>query len=494
MFAPPISCLYSVQITTTQNNKQEYIMNEKIRHAIFLSTLTLGTFGTLALAGCSESDDPVSQEQEQEQTKSIAQIAAMDETFSTLVAALEAADLVETLAAEGNYTVFAPTNAAFEALPAGTLDALLADPAGDLTKILLNHVINQEVSAAEVVTLTEATSLQGDKVMIEVVEGEVILNGTVKVISTDIMANNGIIHVIDGILLPDLTTEVVEEEVEVEEVDTTTLTITEIAASIEDFSTLVTALQAAELDGVLNGTDNYTVFAPTNAAFEALPEGTLETLLADPTGDLADILLYHVVGSKVPAADVVGLDYATTAQGSKVTIEVVDGKVILNGTTEVTSTDIMAKNGIIHVIDAVILPSDAPKSITDIASSNADLETLTAAVTAAGLATTLSEAGNYTVFAPTDAAFDALPAGTLDALLADAEGSLKDVLLYHVIGSEVNASEVVKLTEATTLNGAKVSIEVVDGKVILDGTSEVIITDIIASNGIVHVIDAVITP
>ena len=465
-------------------------MNEKIRHAIFLSTLTLGTFGTLALAGCSESDDPVSQEQEQ--TKSIAQIAAMDETFSTLVAALEAADLVETLAAEGNYTVFAPTNAAFEALPAGTVDALLADPTGDLTKILLNHVINAEVSAAEVVTLTEATTLQGDKVMIEVVDGEVILNGTVKVISTDIMANNGIIHVIDGILLPDLTTEVVEEEEE--EVDTTTLTITEIAASIEDFSTLVTALQAAELDGVLNGTDNYTVFAPTNAAFGALPEGTLETLLADPTGDLADILLYHVVGAKVPAADVVGLDYATTAQGSKVTIEVVDGKVILNGTTEVTSTDIMAKNGIIHVIDAVILPSDAPMSITDIASSNADLETLTAAVTAAGLATTLSEAGNYTVFAPTDAAFDALPAGTLDALLADAEGALKDVLLYHVIDSEVNAGEVVKLTEATTLNGAKISIEVVDGKVILDGTSEVIITDIIASNGIVHVIDAVITP
>tara|TARA_B110000483_G_scaffold237626_1_gene312734 strand:- start:1772 stop:3175 length:1404 start_codon:yes stop_codon:yes gene_type:complete len=467
-------------------------MNEKIRHAIFLSTLTLGTFGTLALAGCSESDDPVSQEQEQ--TKSIAQIAAMDETFSTLVAALEAADLVETLAAEGNYTVFAPTNAAFEALPAGTVDALLADPTGDLTKILLNHVINAEVSAAEVVTLTEATTLQGDKVMIEVVDGEVILNGTVKVISTDIMANNGIIHVIDGILLPDLTTEVVEEEEEEEEVDTTTLTITEIAASIEDFSTLVTALQAAELDGVLNGTDNYTVFAPTNAAFGALPEGTLETLLADPTGDLADILLYHVVGAKVPAADVVGLDYATTAQGSKVTIEVVDGKVILNGTTEVTSTDIMAKNGIIHVIDAVILPSDAPMSITDIASSNADLETLTAAVTAAGLATTLSEAGNYTVFAPTDAAFDALPAGTLDALLADAEGALKDVLLYHVIDSEVNAGEVVKLTEATTLNGAKISIEVVDGKVILDGTSEVIITDIIASNGIVHVIDAVITP
>ena len=472
-------------------------MNEKIRHAIFLSTLTLGTFGTLALAGCSDSNDPVSQEQEQEQTKSIAQIAAMDETFSTLVAALEAADLVETLAAEGNYTVFAPTNAAFEALPAGTVDALLADPTGDLTKILLNHVINAEVSAAEVVTLTEATTLQGDKVMIEVVDGEVILNGTVKVISTDIMANNGIIHVIDGILLPDLTTEVVEEEEEEEveeEVDTTTLTITEIAASIEDFSTLVTALQAAELDGVLNGTDNYTVFAPTNAAFGALPEGTLETLLADPKGDLADILLYHVVGAKVPAADVVGLDYATTAQGSKVTIEVVDGKVILNGTTEVTSTDIMAKNGIIHVIDAVILPSDAPMSITDIASSNADLETLTAAVTAAGLATTLSEAGNYTVFAPTDAAFDALPAGTLDALLADAEGSLKDVLLYHVIGSEVNAGEVVKLTEATTLNGAKISIEVVDGKVILDDTSEVIITDIIASNGIVHVIDAVITP
>jgi uncharacterized surface protein with fasciclin (FAS1) repeats len=134
-----------------------------------------------------------------------------------------------------------------------------------------------------------------------------------------------------------------------------TADIVDTAIAAGDFSTLVAAVQAAGLEETLRGDGPFTVFAPTDAAFAALPAGTLESLLADPEA-LADILLYHVVAGEVLAADVVGLTSATAANGDTIEIEVVDGTVVLNGSSNVVATDVMASNGVIHVIDAVILP------------------------------------------------------------------------------------------------------------------------------------------
>ncbi len=132
--------------------------------------------------------------------------------------------------------------------------------------------------------------------------------------------------------------------------------IVDTAVAAGSFGTLVTAVTEAGLVETLKGDGPFTVFAPTDEAFAALPEGTLEALLADIPA-LTDILLYHVVAGEVCAADVVGLDSATTVQGSDISIEVVDGAVILNGVTMVVTTDIEASNGVIHVIDSVLLPS-----------------------------------------------------------------------------------------------------------------------------------------
>ncbi|MGE3960188.1 MAG: fasciclin domain-containing protein [Dehalococcoidia bacterium] len=134
-----------------------------------------------------------------------------------------------------------------------------------------------------------------------------------------------------------------------------TADIVDTAIAAGDFSTLVAAVQAAGLEGTLRGEGPFTVFAPTDAAFAALPAGTLDSLLADPEA-LADILLYHVVSGEVLAADVVGLTSATAANGDSIAIEVVNGAVVLNGSANVVATDVMASNGVIHVIDAVILP------------------------------------------------------------------------------------------------------------------------------------------
>ena len=131
-------------------------------------------------------------------------------------------------------------------------------------------------------------------------------------------------------------------------------TIVDIAVADGRFTTLVTALQAAELDSVLSGEDQFTVFAPTDEAFAKLPEGTLDSLLADIPA-LKDVLLYHVTSGSVLAADVVTLDSAPTLQGQEVDISVM-GSLVMVDDANVTITDIMASNGIIHVIDAVILP------------------------------------------------------------------------------------------------------------------------------------------
>jgi uncharacterized surface protein with fasciclin (FAS1) repeats len=136
-------------------------------------------------------------------------------------------------------------------------------------------------------------------------------------------------------------------------------TIVEIAQGNEDFSTLVAALQAAGLVETLQGEGPFTVFAPTNAAFEKLPDGTLESLLEEENREqLTSILTYHVVGAKAMAGDVVGMDEAGTVQGSAVQIMVEDGTVMLQGdnTATVTATDIEASNGVIHVIDTVLMP------------------------------------------------------------------------------------------------------------------------------------------
>jgi transforming growth factor-beta-induced protein len=398
----------------------------------------------------------------------IVDTAVADGRFTTLVAAVEAAGLVDALKGEGPLTVFAPTDDAFAALPEGTVEALLAD-IPTLTDILLYHVVEGKVSAEQVVELTQAMTLQGQYLDIQVMDGKVMIDNA-EVIITDIETSNGIIHVIDAVLLPE------------------SRDIVDIAVEDGRFTTLVAALQAAGLVEALQGDGPFTVFAPTDDAFAALPEGTVEALLADIPA-LTDVLLYHVVEGKVMAADVVELNTALTLEGQYLDIQVMDGKVMIDN-AEVIITDIEASNGVIHVVDTVLLPES--RDIVDIAVEDGRFTTLVAALQAAGLVEALQGDGPFTVFAPTDDAFAALPEGTVEALLADIP-ALTDVLLYHVVEGKVMAADVVELSSASTLLGQDISISVMDGKVMVN-ESQVIITDIEASNGVIHVIDAVLLP
>ena len=267
----------------------------------------------------------------------IVDTAIADGRFKTFVAALQAAELVETLKAPGTFTVFAPTDEAFAKLPPGTLDELLKPENNQkLANILLYHVLPSKVMAEKVVKLTDARTALGQNVTFKVDMNKVYINDA-QIVITDIETSNGVIHVIDTVILPkpDL-------------VDT--------AIADGRFTKLVTALQAAELVETLKGDGPFTVFAPTDEAFEKLPAGTLESLLnPENKQKLSDILLYHVVPGKVIAEEVVKLSSADTALGKAITIKVMDGTVYIND-AKVVITDIQTANGVIHVIDAVLLP------------------------------------------------------------------------------------------------------------------------------------------
>jgi transforming growth factor-beta-induced protein len=407
--------------------------------------------------------------------KTIVDIAVEDGRFTTLVAALQAADLVETLQGEGPFTVFAPTDEAFAKLPAGTLEDLLKPENKQmLTDILLYHVVAGKVMASDVVNLTEAMTVLGKNVAIKVDGGKVYINDA-EVIITDIEASNGVIHVIDTVILP---------PAEVKAMD-----IVDTAVADGRFTTLVAAVQAAGLVDTLKGEGPFTVFAPTDDAFAKLPAGTIDELLkSENKQQLTDILLYHVMAGKVMAESVTDGLIADSALGTSLFFKLDMGNAYVNE-AKILITDIETTNGVIHVIDTVILPKD----IVDAAVFN-KFETLAAALQAADLVETLKGEGPFTVFAPTEEAFMALPEGTLASLLLpENKQTLTNILLYHVIAGNVLAADVVKLESADTVLGQSVTIKVENGKVFIN-ESEVVITDIKTTNGVIHVINAVLLP
>jgi uncharacterized surface protein with fasciclin (FAS1) repeats len=331
---------------------------------------------SIALVGCSDDDEsnPITSSAPS-QTMDIVETAAAAGNFTTLLAAVEAAGLVDALKSEGPLTVFAPTDDAFAALPEGTLEALLQDTDA-LTAILTYHVVPGAVTAEQVVTLSNAATLNGAEVTITVTgEGGVMVDNA-NVIVTDIEATNGIIHVIDAVIVPTSAGSdrgeapsaaasffwgyrmgggwVADAIVEGRLNWLTRYLSIYTVARLAGLNTLTTAVKAADLKYTLKRSGPFTVFAPTEDAFAALPEGTIPALLQDPE-TLANILLYHVTSGRVYAADVVSLDEATMANGGTVDI-MFDGTSVMVNDANVIAVDIMARNGVIHVIDGVLLP------------------------------------------------------------------------------------------------------------------------------------------
>ena len=275
--------------------------------------------------------------------------------------------------------------------------------------------------------------------------------------------------------------------------------IVEVAQNNPELSILVEAVVAAGLVPTLS-TGTLTVFAPTNAAFAALLGEmgiTKDALLANKPL-LTAVLTYHVLGSKVARADVPLGKATTPVSGGFFKIESSNGLKITDGrnrVTNITATDIYATNGVVHLVDRVLLPAD--KDIVATASALPDFSILVEAVVAAGLVGTLQGPGPFTVFAPTNAAFASLLAElgvTKQALLAD-KALLTSVLTYHVVPARVLKAEVPVNTAITTVQGqsftVNASLVITDQK---QRKSNIVATDVFTSNGVIHAVDTVILP
>jgi len=268
--------------------------------------------------------------------------------------------------------------------------------------------------------------------------------------------------------------------------------IVDTAVKAGSFKTLAAALDAADLTGALKGKGPFTVFAPTDAAFAKLPQGTVESLLKpESKGALGNILKYHVVAGNVKSGQVVKISSATTLNGQRVDIAAKNGVVTIDGARVVT-TDIECSNGVIHVIDSVILPSS--KNIPATADEAGQFRILLAAAKAAKLVGALSGDKPLTVFAPTDDAFARLPNGTVESLLKPENlDQLKQILLYHVVEGRVYSDQALTLHETKTLGGKLIRISSRKGGAFIN-ESKLTALDVEASNGVIHVIDRVLMP
>lgn len=455
------------------------IFNQNLRR--ISAMLIVGSL--LVVSACKNDDEPGPDPQ----LKSIVALAQETPQLSYLVDALtKFPDLVEVLSEDGAYTVFAPTNDAFAFALGATGQSSIDDlPEEVLANFLSYHVIGTAaLTAGELGSTLEAAN--GENITVTKDGSAVKLNGATNVVTANIIASNGVIHVVDRVLIPPTILPIVG-------------TVVAPAYFNKNFTTLVAAVKAAspEILALLLNADQKTVFAPTNDAFVAagitsLPdEATLNAVLA-----------YHVLSGRVEAADLPSGSAAVTTLGGDFYLSNngADG-VFINGTTEVVATDIAATNGVVHVIDRVLLPPSKTIAQIAVAASMANTPEFTILVAALTRASDLLAAASdpdaaLTVFAPTDAAFSTLLTSlnfqSIDDVPIDV---LVQILQHHIVGARVFSTDLSD-GPVTTLNG-DVTISATNGTITDGSGGTANLTNslnILGTNGVIHVIDQVLVP
>ncbi|MEM7383627.1 MAG: fasciclin domain-containing protein [Verrucomicrobiota bacterium] len=412
---------------------------------------------------------------------SLLELAASNEDFSILAELVEEAGLSRTLSQDyTELTVFAPTNAAFSALPDGTLEALKNDRRA-LREVLLNHVVYGKVESGDLKP-GNVRSLARFQLNVAIEESEppVITVDGKEITTADVEASNGVLHIVDGVLVP----------VQVDN-------LLQVVAANEDLSSFKAALEASGRDSRLDRRydwPKYTVFAPANEAFAEIAPADLEALLADRSA-VREIIDLHLVFGEFNAADLEDGQRLYSLAGERLRVSVGDDGVRINDSL-VTVADQEALNGVVHITDSLItLP---PVTIADFLSDKSYLSTLNTAVEAAGLTGALAGDGPLTLFAPTDYAFRTLPEGQLDTLLGDTD-ALTQVLLNHVAEGAVSASDLKELDSIETLQGSDLPVEEKRNRWgwfsfrrLQVGGAAVWVSDIEVDNGLIHLIDRVI--
>jgi len=526
------------------NNPQSFISTPTSSTNMYTHVFTVaGTYNYDCSVGQHAANGMVGSIVVNSSSNSIYDIVSNSPDHTTLKTAIDACALDGVLSGVGPFTLFAPTDAAFNQLPAGTVTALLND-IPQLTNILKHHVVADSVMSGMLSNGQVVTTLLGTDITVTINSSGVFIDNA-QVTVADLVADNGVVHVIDAVLLPtydcngiaggtalvdacgdcqqayiynfqtNVPTFVDNANILIAGIDYNPATealifpdnpnnplwvsdptlcpnsIYDIVSNSPDHTTLKTAIDACALDGVLSGAGPFTLFAPTDAAFNLLPAGTVTALLND-IPQLTDILKHHVVADSVMSGMLSNGQVVTTLLGTDITVTINSSGVFIDN-AQVTVADLVADNGVVHVIDAVLLPPTPPtNTIYDIVSNSPDHTTLKTAIDACALDGVLSGVGPFTLFAPTDAAFNQLPAGTVTALLNDIP-QLTNILKHHVVADSVMSGMLSNGQVVTTLLGTDITVTINSSGVFIDN-AQVTVADLVADNGVVHVIDAVLLP
>ena len=479
-----------------------------------------------------------------DETKDIPTNASETGIHDSLVAALTQAGLVETLSGDGPFTVFAPTDQAFTDAGIDLASFDNDEANATLVDILTYHVLNGAVDSASVTDGLSVEALNGDNLDFAVVNGTVLVNDAT-VITADVVSSNGVIHVIDKVLLPPAD--------ELGDIPT-------VASSTGVHGVLVDAVIQAGLLATLSGEGPYTVFAPTDQAFTDAGISLSDFDGEEGAAALANVLAYHVTTGSVLSGDLSDGQMVTMLNQQQVRIGVTSAGVLINDAT-VTLADVAASNGVIHVIDKVLLPPEevegeicynsethtivagadqatceaytylnntemnnqtytgcyntvthqitnvteavcgaymwtAAVDIATTAAATSIHDSLVAALGVAGLVDTLTGDDAYTVFAPTDEAFAAAGINLDDFTTEEEIDALANILLYHVVAGEIASTDLVDgANTVTAANGDELTVTVSEGAVTVGAEgATVVLADVPASNGVIHVIDKVIMP
>ena len=459
---------------------KSFRLNFKLQVATKL-TLFLVALGMITIfTSCSDDDDPVLPPD----PSSLSETAS-EAGLTTLLSAVEAAGLTSTLESASSITVFAPTNDAFatllSALNVADLDALIAAlGASRVSDILQYHVVATTAFSTDLTDGQVLTTLAGQELTVNINGDAVTISdvsgNTYNVGTADVEISNGVVHVIDGVLL-------------------STPTVADVAFQ-NGLTVLLEALELTGLTQTLLDQSSMTVFAPTNEAFIALLGVVGQENLSDiPTDVIARLLQYHVIsGSTLASTDLSDGATATTLLQEDVTVSI-DGSAVSINTSNVTTADVTILNGVVHVIDAVLVPElegSIVNTVVEPAYFSTSFEVLTSAVVKAELLTTLiNKEANFTVFAPTDDAFEAIGITSVDGLSKE---DLTPILLYHVLDSEVKAADLPATGSAVTTLGGDFYLSINTDGVFINGLTEVTDTDIDQDNGVVHVLDRTLQP
>lgn len=394
------------------------------------------------------------------QTENLVQVATRL-NLTSLAGFLTTAGLIETLQGTGPFTVFAPTNEAFDALPDSVRDSL--SDVAVLKDVLLYHVHSGNVPSSAITNNALVPMLNNatDNVRANIYGSVITVNGR-QVTGADNTANNGVLHVVNGVLLAPAGN------------------LVEVAQADSSLTTLVSLVVQTNLTDALSGPDDspLTVFAPDNTAFTNAGLDTSNNTV------VASILRYHIVSDAVYSSALSNGMIVRTLEGPQVFISVTGGNVYVN-TAKVTAADVTASNGVVHKLDKPLIPP--ARDIVDLAIS-VGLSKLVEAVTAAGLVDTLRN-GNFTVFAPSNAAFDAAGLDLTD------RAQLDRVLKYHLVSTVTYSFGLSNGQEIdTVLSGSAISVSIAGNSVTLNGEADVGSPDQQTSNGVVHIIDKVLDP